>query len=206
MKILLIIPALNEAQTIANVIEKASAYGQVLVVDDGSSDATAEIAERSGAIVVSHAHNQGYDKALATGFRKATQDRYYAVITLDADGQHNPQILTEFIAALEAGADLALGVRAKAARVAEKIFRAYAYWRFGIKDILCGMKGYKVAFLETHIALADRRSIGTALAIQGAKEKLVMTQIAIPVYPRKDQSRLGSSLRANYLILRAMFS
>ena len=84
----IIVPALNEEKTIENVITRIKEKGTVIVINDGSSDRTSEIAENSGAIVINHSFNKGYDEALNTGFKYAYESGFEYVITFDADEQH----------------------------------------------------------------------------------------------------------------------
>ena len=114
MKALVIIPALNAERTIANVVRDCRVVNeQVLVVDDGSADRTAEVARNAGAEVVSHPANRGKGAALKTGFAYALDHGFDAVVTLDADGQHLPAEIPKFFAAFEeCGADLIIGGRA----------------------------------------------------------------------------------------------
>ncbi|MDR3572982.1 MAG: glycosyltransferase family 2 protein [Anaerolineaceae bacterium] len=98
-KILALIPAFNETCSIASVVEGARRYLSVLVIDDGSSDTTAECARQAGAEVLLQRPNQGKGAALRAGFRRALEDGYEAVLTLDADGQHDPQEIPTFLAA-----------------------------------------------------------------------------------------------------------
>jgi len=88
MIIYIIIPCYNEANHLAKVIESAKPYGQVLVVDDGSNDNSAEVAITSGAIVLKHFINRGQGAALETGDRFAYNNGAEAVVHFDADGQH----------------------------------------------------------------------------------------------------------------------
>jgi glycosyltransferase involved in cell wall biosynthesis len=85
----------------------------VVVIDDGSTDNTGEVARASGALTLRHVVNRGLGAALRTGFAYALSrgDTYDAVITLDADGQHNPAEIENFIAALDAGAEVIIGRR-----------------------------------------------------------------------------------------------
>ncbi len=103
-KVLALIPAWNEAPRIGRIVEGARAFLPVLVVDDGSTDGTAEVARAAGATVVQHPRNRGKGAALKTGFAWALEHGYDAVLTLDADGQHDPAEIPKFLAALEAGA------------------------------------------------------------------------------------------------------
>ncbi len=97
-----VIPAYHEGRHIANVVRTARACGiTVLVVDDGSADDTAAKAEAAGARVVRHETNRGKGSALTTGFSWALEHDANAVITLDADGQHDPQEIPSFIEAYE---------------------------------------------------------------------------------------------------------
>jgi len=110
--IVALIPAWNEGSRIRAVVEKTAAYLPVLVVDDGSTDETARVAEAAGAMVVRHGENRRKGAALQTGFAWALEQGYDAVLTLDADGQHDPAEIPKFLAALQAQAgDLIIGER-----------------------------------------------------------------------------------------------
>jgi glycosyltransferase involved in cell wall biosynthesis len=97
--VLALIPAHNEAPRIGPVIEAAARHLPVLVVDDGSSDGTAAVAEAAGARVIRQTPNQGKGEALKAGFRQAIDEGAAAVVTLDADGQHDPAEIPAFLAA-----------------------------------------------------------------------------------------------------------
>lgn len=109
--ILALVPAYNEADRISSVITRTRQFLPVLVVDDGSTDATSEIAEELGATVLRQEPNQGKGAALLAGFRYALERGYDAVITLDADGQHDPQEIPLFVQTYNQGADLVIGQR-----------------------------------------------------------------------------------------------
>jgi len=95
--VLVLIPARNEARTIGPIVEEVRSGFPVLVVDDGSTDDTAAIARKAGAEVVSHSTNLRKGAALKTGFSWAMNNGYEAVITMDADGQHDPADLHNFL-------------------------------------------------------------------------------------------------------------
>lgn len=110
MKILALIPAYNEAEKIGKVIKETLQYCDVLVVDDGSIDTTGKIAEESGAFVVTHEKNRGKGDALITGFTYALKNGYESIITLDADGQHDPSEIPKFLKKGDTY-DIVIGVR-----------------------------------------------------------------------------------------------
>jgi glycosyltransferase involved in cell wall biosynthesis len=97
VNVLALVPAYNEAGRVTGVIAAARSRLPVLVVDDGSADDTAALAESAGATVVRQTPNQGKGVALQTGFRWALDHDYEAVITLDADGQHDPAEIPAFL-------------------------------------------------------------------------------------------------------------
>jgi len=107
------IPCYNEAVTIGSIVLKARKYvDEVLVVDDGSSDDTAEITRAAGAVVVSHQKNQGYGAALRSCFQYAKDHNIDQMVILDGDGQHDPAMIPGFLASLNnENADIVIGSR-----------------------------------------------------------------------------------------------
>jgi len=97
-----LIPGYQEGPRIATVVAGARAYLPVIVVDDGSTDDTAAQAEAAGATVLRQVPNAGKGAALRAGFRYALEHGAEAVVTLDADGQHDPAEIPVFLAAFEA--------------------------------------------------------------------------------------------------------
>ena len=110
--ILALIPAWNEGRRLRPVIEATLEHLPVLVVDDGSEDDTALVAQATGASLVRHERNRGKGLALTTGFEWAMDRGYQAVVTLDADGQHDPNDIAKFLSAYRMGEwDLIIGRR-----------------------------------------------------------------------------------------------
>ena len=204
-KLGIVIPAYNEAATIAEVIDGVNQLGLPIVVNDNSSDNTGEIAISAGAIVVTHDVNGGYDKALDSGFHKADLIGCEFVVTMDADGQHEPEVLREYIKWLENGADMVLGIRDTRQRFSESIFAWLARILWGIHDPLCGMKGYSIDVYRKLGHFDSYRSIGTELAIFGVRSGYSFEQVPVATKARDGESRFGTFIRANYLILRAAF-
>ena len=109
-----LIPAYNAAKSIRAVITGVKGHGlPIVVVDDGSDDTTAEIARAAGVTILQHQVNRGKGTALRTGFWFILQQGYKAVITIDADGQHDPSYIPSFIRAFEqTGGEIIIGSRA----------------------------------------------------------------------------------------------
>ena len=111
-RLMALIPAYNEARRLSPVVCGVLAYLPALVVDDGSTDDTAVVAKAAGAAVVRQMPNQGKGAALRAGFRWAIEQDYDAVLTLDADGQHDPTEIPKFLQThREHRSDLIIGSR-----------------------------------------------------------------------------------------------
>ena len=117
-RLLVIVPALNEEASLTAVLRELHGWSagaavpmDVLVVDDGSVDATAAVARAEGATVAPLPFNLGVGGALQTGFRYAVRNRYDRAIQFDADGQHDASQIPALLAALDDGADLVVGSR-----------------------------------------------------------------------------------------------
>ena len=113
LRTLIVMPAFNEEASVAAVVHEV--FGAlpgvaVLVVDDGSADATSAEAARAGAMVATLPFNLGVGGAMRTGFRYAVENGFDAVVQIDSDGQHDPVSVPALLAALD-GADLVLGAR-----------------------------------------------------------------------------------------------
>lgn len=204
-KVGIIIPAYNEALTIAQVIDAVSVYGRVIIVDDGSIDSTAEVAKSVFADIVIHPKNLGYDEALESGFKRAAELGLEYVITVDADGQHNPELIGEFINPLLGEYDLVLGVRDKKQRISEFIFGWATLLRWGISDPLCGMKAYRMSLYLQKGSFDSYKSIGTDLAFFALRNHFKYKEVEIVTNSRVDgRPRFGQGIKANMRILRAM--
>ena len=202
---LVVIPCHNEAATLGAVVAGAARWADVLVVDDRSTDASAEVARRAGA-EVTPSLSPGYDGALTTGLIAAAAARCVAVVTLDADGEHDPGLIPAFADALAGGAELVCGRRARKNRLAEHGLGLVARALIGVEDPLCGMKGYSGDLV------ARWRDSGLPLRINMAPMMLSrlqgrpFAQVRVTGDPRPDAPRFGRALRANLALLDAFFA
>jgi glycosyltransferase involved in cell wall biosynthesis len=161
--VLVVVPAHNEEESLPRTLEELRRKApdvDVLVVDDGSADATAEVAREHGVPVLRHPVNLGVGAALQTGFRYAWEHGYQAAVQLDADGQHDPGDLPGLLAPLRAGScDVSIGSR----YVSRTGYRAPLARRLGmvlfagvvrattglrIEDTTSGFRAYNRAVIE----------------------------------------------------------
>jgi glycosyltransferase involved in cell wall biosynthesis len=204
-QVAIVIPAFNEESTISNVVHSVKEYGVVIVINDASTDNTKKVAKEAGAVVVSHNKNKGYDGALNTGFVKAEELNFDAIITFDADGQHNPMALPQYIKFLKEGIALVLGVRPNTQRFSEFIFKIYTKKKYSWKDPLCGFKGYSMKLYRDRKSFDLHDSIGTELACFGIRNNYNYREIDISISQRIDKPRFSSIFVANIKIFRALF-
>lgn len=137
-KIFILIPAFNEEPNITQVIEniRKNIDAKIVIIDDGSSDNTAEIARSKGVYVISHVINMGYGAALQTGYKFAMSEECDWIIQMDADGQHSAECIKDFLKEIESGrSDVIIGSRflgtlnyeiSKARKIGMFLFRSLA--------------------------------------------------------------------------------
>jgi glycosyltransferase involved in cell wall biosynthesis len=200
----IVIPAFNEVKTIEGVIFKVKIYGIPIVVDDGSGDGTYEKAIAAGAQVYKHNINRGYESALNTGFLEAFKLGCKYILTIDADGQHNPDQLKAFIYNLDLGFDLVLGCRNKTQRFSESVFACVGRALWKVSDPLCGLKAYKIDYYSRLGSFSTFASLGVELAIRSILSGASFIEVPIATRERVDSSRFGSGFLVNLKILRAL--
>lgn len=131
-KILIIIPAYNEANTVGRVIKKTQEtlpFVDVLVVNDGSSDSTSAISKQRGAMVLDLPYNLGIGAAMQAGYKFAYRKGYDIAVQCDADGQHHPAQIKKLIGTLiNDGVDMVVGSR----YLRKKRFRSFVFRRLGV--------------------------------------------------------------------------
>lgn len=195
-----LVPAYQAAAHLGEVLMGLAALPEpphVLVVDDGSRDATAEVARQHGVQVHSFAANRGKGHALLTGFELL--QAFDAVVTLDADGQHPPACLPAFVAAAEAGADLVLGQREitpdmpPARRFANRFSSAWCSRIAGqpILDSQCGYRLYRREVLRRTPVQASRYEVETEMAVRAARLGFTVAHVPIPTVYGDETSHLS---------------
>lgn len=198
---LIVIPARDEAASIGSVISAIAEQGPypVLVVNDGSTDATVAVARSAGASVFTLPLPLGAWGAMQTGIFYARQKGYDRVVTMDADGQHEPRYIEALIALLKSGdADVAIGACPQRGSAARKF--AWSFFRrltgFSIEDLTSGFRAYNCQSIELlagrEATLLDYQDIGVLLLLR--KAGLRISELPVAIQPRKvGRSRIFSS-------------
>ena len=203
------LPVYNEAKYLNGVLDQVVRYSDdVLVIDDGSTDGTSELlAERNDVFVVTHRPNRGYGAALISAFQYAIENDYELVITIDCDGQHEPQRIPLFVT--EAGktnADIISGSRylktfdadSKPPEQRRQInFQITKQLNeqlgLNLTDAFCGFKAYRVEALK-QLKLTDQGyAMPLELWVQAACKKMTISEVAVPlIYLDEDRSFGGA--------------
>ena len=200
MRAAALIPAYQAARHVGEVIDRLKALPappDVLVVNDGSRDDTAAVAERHGARVLSFPANRGKGHALLAGF-EALREAYDGVVTLDADGQHPPEHFPDFVAAAERGADLVLGARARSPemppsrRFANAFSSGWSTWLAGqrVSDSQCGYRLYGREVLKRTPLTAGRYEFETEIVVRAARLGFRLGEVVIPTVYGEEKSQI----------------
>lgn len=205
MRALTILPVYNEVKHVDEVLDEVKRFAKhVLVVDDGSTDGTGELlSQRDDIAVVNHQPNRGYGAALRTGFEYAAQNGFDAVVTIDCDGQHEPQRIPQFLDRLEASdAAIISGSRYLRAfpgdtpppeqrREINRMVTADLNERLGLHltDTFCGFKAYRICALAALDLQVDGYAMPLELWVQAARAGLRIEEYPVPlIYLDEDRS------------------
>ena len=201
MNLLAVIPAHNEARTIASVTIGVKALGHdVLVVDDGSVDATAQLAQAAGAAVVHTRNKSGKGSALRLGFAWALERGYEEVICLDGDGQHNPGDIQAFLECRKAGkAALVNGNRMgnpQGMPLLRRVTNMFMSWLISIvcgqpiTDTQCGFRLISADVLKAVELECSDFEIETELLIKASKKGFKIASVPIATIYRDEVSKI----------------
>lgn len=206
-RLAVVIPALNEEETLSKVLNNILLRGHTpILVDDGSTDKTVAIAENTlGVIVIKHPHNLGYEPALSSGVHKAAELGFELVATFDADDQLDASDLDRFISILDKEkSDLVVGVRDYRNRYSEYVLALFGKLRFGLTDPLCGLKLYRLNQAKKFFPFDSEKLIGMELAMKMLYANHPFSQTSIKVKKRIGESRYGTSLQGEINIMKSL--
>lgn len=210
-----VIPAYNEEKVIVDVITKLKLIGEgleILIVDDGSTDNTYDLAKKTGVKVIRHPYNKGYGGALKTGVRNAETD---IVLFMDADGQHNPNDISKLIQHIEEY-DMVVGARAKGSKIpffrrpGKMILGFTANYLAGMKipDLNSGLRAVKKEIvMEFMYILPNTFSFTTTLTLACIKSGYDIKYVPIKSVERVGKSKINpfrDGFRFLLLILRTI--
>jgi glycosyltransferase involved in cell wall biosynthesis len=222
---LVALPVYNEVKHVTAVLDEVLQYAkEVLIVDDGSTDGTSELlAKRRDVHIVRHPKNRGYGAGLKSAFDFALRDDYDVLVTIDCDGQHQPRLIPEFVAACHTGPDSEDGVvdivsgsrylkdfagddaAPEARRKINEQITAEINCRLGLNltDAFCGFKAYRVpALAKLHITESGY-AMPLELWVQAAHREFKIVEFPVPRIYLDEARAFGGSLddantRLNY--------
>jgi glycosyltransferase involved in cell wall biosynthesis len=222
MRSLIVIPAFNEAAALGKVLDGIRLVDPdlaVVVVDDGSTDATGEVARKGGAHVVRMPFNMGYGVALQTGYKFAIREGYDCVVQLDGDGQHEPADIPALIEVIKSDkAEVALGSRflggnayrsGIARRMGRALFSLLALALTGARfsDVTSGFQALGrdvLRFFTADRYPADYPDADVLIMLKRARFRI--KEVPVRMYPKRVGASMHSGLRPIYYVFKMLLS
>lgn len=218
---LIIVPAWNESQNVGNtvreILEESRAY-DILVVDDGSTDGTAQVARDAGARVMVLPFNMGVGGAMRAGFTFAQRHGYQRAIQVDADGQHNPRDIPLVLDGLER-ADISIGARfadvgdyqAKGPRRWAMVFLARVLSRVArtpLTDVTSGFRAANRRAIDQYVHYYPAEYLGDTVdsLVSALHSGLTVTQVPVAMRARAHGKPSQNPLGAAVYLLRSVFA
>ncbi len=200
-KIIAAIPAFNEEKYIGTVVLKTRQYaGEVIVVDDGSTDQTASVAKLAGATVIQHKQNKGYGASIQMLLAEAKKREPDILVLLDADSQHNPDEIPQLIKPISEGFDLVIGSRAQQSvnipryrRIGQRAISFFSAILSG-KKLSDSESGFRVFSKKAVVSLEVREngmSVSAETIADATRKGLKITESPISIRYTKDGSTLN---------------
>lgn len=218
---LIIVPAWNESKNIALTVQEIRRHHpryDLVVVDDGSTDATAQVAREAGAKVLSLPFNLGVGGAMRTGFTYAARNGYDRAIQVDADGQHNPADIEHVLEGLER-ADISIGARF--AEVGTYEVRGPRRWamivlarvlssvaRTRLTDVTSGFRAANARAINQYVAYYPAEYLGDTIdsLVAAVHAGLTVTQVPVAMRPRLHGKPSQHPVGAAIYLVRSVFA
>ncbi len=202
------LPVYNEVRHVSRVVDEVLRYSaEVLVVDDGSTDGTGRLLAARGDIhVQAHARNLGYGAALLTAFRFAAAQGFDVLVTIDCDGQHEPQRIPRFVTACQ-GVDIVSGSRylkryrgdtppPEQRKRINQVMTAEVNQLLGLEltDAFCGFKAYRVEALKRVELHETGYAMPLELWVQAVAHGLRIAELPVPLIYLEEERSFGGML------------
>ncbi|WP_258060235.1 MULTISPECIES: glycosyltransferase family 2 protein [unclassified Arthrobacter] len=220
-RILVIMPAWNESESVGNTVTEvlgAVPNADVLVVDDGSSDGTADIAEAAGATVLRLPFNLGVGGAMRAGFKYAKRHGYERVIQVDADGQHDPKDLINVVDGLQ-HADISIGARfadkgSYEVRGPRKWAMSFLGWSISkiaktrLTDVTSGFRAGNARAIDQYCEHYPAEYLGDTIdsLVVAVRSGLTVTQVPVEMRPRQGGQPSHNPAKAAIYLARSGFA
>lgn len=219
--VLVIVPAWNESQNVANTVREIRAANpdyHVAVIDDGSTDDTTRVAQQAGATVLTLPFNLGVGGAMRTGFTYAQRHGYQRAIQVDADGQHNPIDIERVLAGLET-ADISIGARFS--DVGDYQVRGPRKWamlflsrvmsrvaRTPLSDVTSGFRAAGPRAIHQYVRYYPAEYLGDTLdsLVAACHVGLTVTQVPVAMRPRQFGRPSSGPIRSTIYLMRSVFA
>ena len=217
----MIMPAWNEGETVGDTVAEVHRLNEgydVLVVDDGSKDATAAVASSAGATVLRLPFNMGVGGAMRAGFKYADRHSYDAVLQVDADGQHDPREIASVLAGLDT-ADISIGARF-AAKGDYKVSGPRQWAMVFLAAVISRLARTKLTDVTSGFRAGNRRAIAQYLdhypaeylgdtidsLVVAVKSGCKVTQIPVAMRPRQGGTPSHNPVKSAVYLLRSVFA
>jgi glycosyltransferase involved in cell wall biosynthesis len=194
-------PAYNEAKYIGSLVLQAKRFAdEVVVVDDGSTDATTNIARLAGAKVIRHEDNQGYGSAIRTLLDEAKKRNTTILVILDADSQHNPEEIPRLVEGIKGGADIVIGSRemqknkiAGYRRLGQKVLATLTKVASGqrLSDTESGFRAYSRKAIDTLELKETGMAVSSEIISAATARGLEIAEVPVSVTYTRDGSTLN---------------
>jgi glycosyltransferase involved in cell wall biosynthesis len=219
-KVAVVMAVFNEEQIVGSVLQEMPEGVDVIIVDDGSTDDTVQIATAFGAEIIRHLINLGQGVALTIGFRAALMRDYDIIIEMDGDGQHDPHDIPRFVTTLqETGCDFVVGSRRLGASYeGEPFFRRTflptlthvinLFTGYRLTDSMCGFRAFRASSLRRcHSVLYEttgRQYVAAEWFIKFSKAGLTVAEIPIRLKKRQHGTSYKGLVRYGWGVARSI--
>jgi len=217
MKIVAAIPSLNAEASIGDIVTRARGYvNQVIVIEDGSRDATLRIARAAGALVLSHGNIRGYGNSIKSCFEEAKKNNVDILVILDSDGQHDPEEIPLFIKPLIDGeADMVIGSRFLGVENNMPQYRKLGIgivtWLFNVgskvkvTDAQSGFRAYSKKVLDALSLVENGMGVSVEIPVKVRVKGFTIKEVPISCYYHRGSSTMNpvlQGLQVTFILLK----